>query len=308
MALTRDYSNVLDNDLSDKTNWTQTRASEMASKDYNFSNGTLKGALDAMGNTASYDKYKKLIDAATKAKDADALYDIMKQCIDKIEARSPGSVDIQEKDDINGVKVKVNGSESKSAEGKAIRLILTGGGNWFTGLFLPTKIRQAGGGARKALMKSELKEDLTNIADKIMYGARRLERDGSTGDIIDGVGDNIARSMLLEDIGFSEKGKALQEAYQPTLDRYRSMPRFIDHVQLATAQRFIELTKGLPDSAINEQVQKDLAECRGIANASGAWATRAVRAASSADGSFKQGKELYKSIQQANKGSYGGVY
>ena len=300
MALVDDYS--AEDSYSDKTNWTGLHnADELSSTGYSFNNPMLADSLNAMGNSATYEDYKKKIQIATDAKDADTLFDILKVCIDKIKARSPGNITVTDKDNINGVDVKVTGSEKNSAEGKAIRLILTGGGNWFTGLILPTKLRQAGIGTRKDMKKAGLKQDLTDISERIMYGAQRIQIAGSLVDVANGVGDNMTRAMLLSDLGFTDKSSQLRQMYTPIIQRYKEQPNFINYVRTAAAEQYINIAKKLPVSAVNDKVQDNIAEARASLNSLESKIYRYQIAANGSNGNKAVGKE-YR--QQQKQGAY----
>ena len=281
MALTKENSNI---DLDDKwyrfstpdeANWTELHTAEdMASPNYTFSNEAFKGAMDAMGPEVTYKQYKRMIEECEKAKDTDGLYDILKTCIDKIQQRSPGKVLISDQglsfnDEsiTNGaIKVKVFSPEDKSPEGKAIRLIVSGGGNWLTAALFRSKIAKTGSAARKDVKDSELGSYLKNIASELLYGAKRVEQAGSTYDIAAAVGDNMARVILLEDIGFKKEASALQQSYQATLDRYRSANKFIKATKYYCADAVIQMAAQLPTSAVTHELQQDLADARQISN------------------------------------------
>ena len=300
MALVNDYSE--DDNYSDKTDWTQLHdADSLKSSDYDFNNPVLADSLNAMGNAATYEDYKKKIKIATDAKDADTLFDILKVCIDKISARSPGSITVSNKDNINGIDVKVTGAEKNSAEGKAIRLILTGGGNWFTGLMLPTKLRQAGVGARKDMKKAGLKQYLTDISERIMYGAQRIQVTGNVTDVASGVGDNMARAMILGDMGFTDKANQLRQMYMPVIQRYKSQPNFVEYCRTAAAEQYIAIAKKLPISAVNNKVQDNLAEARATLNTIESKIHKYQMASDGKNGNRAVGKE-YR--QQMKQGAY----
>lgn len=281
MPLTKENSNI---DLDDKwyrfstpdeANWTELHdVDDMISPDYKFSNEAFKGAMDAMGPDVTYKQYKRMVEECVKAKDADGLYDILKVCIDKIHQRSPGKVLLNDEglswnDEsiTNGaLRVKVFSPEDKSPEGKAIRLIISGGGNWFTAAFSRSKIAKTGSAARKAVKDSELGSYLKNIASELLYGAKRVEQAGSTFDIAAAIGDNMARVIILEDIGFKKEANALQQSYQATLDRYRSVNKFIKASKYYCADAVIQMAKQLPTSAVTPELQQDLADARQISN------------------------------------------
>lgn len=276
-------------------------------------NKAFLAALKVMGRDISYDEYKKMVDAAVKSKDVSTLNKILNVCRKKIELRSPGSTKATKADNVNGVDIEVSGPEKDSAEGKAIRLILTGGSNWFTSTFTPSKIRLAKNGASSSLAKSSIyKDGMSNIAEKILYGAKQAERDGSVNSIADSVADNMARSMLLEDLGKTDYSKGLEQVYRGMLNRYRSQPGFTQNVRMYAAQKYIDLTKDLPDSMITEPVQKGLAEARQILSEKGTWAKQFYKDLADNEekygGAKGLGKALKSTVSRAFTGASGSAY
>ena len=258
--------------VGEKSDWTKLRtAEEMNSPDYKYSDMTMQ-ALGSTDTAMRYKDYKNTIAVLTEQKDTQKLFDMLVNLKNKINSRTPGGCEFEPDSGVNGVKAVIAPAERSTPEGRAINLILKGGGNALTAMFGFSKIRTAGNGARDTTYKNMKSAGMTGkqFAENVIYGGASAAQAGSSMDVAKNIGDGLAAVVIMNDTGQPEKAEQMLKSYGSTIQKYKTDKEFCQFAVYYMMESFIERQKGLPMSLMTADLQEDLQAAHKYMNGDGA--------------------------------------